>query len=71
MKNLTKLAGVGRKTANVLLSSFYNIPAIVVDTHVLRISQKLKITKNKNPNKVEQDLQKAIPKIIGVNFLFN
>ena len=58
---LVKLPGVGRKTANVVLSSIFNIPAIVVDTHVLRISYKLGLTREKNPVKVEYDLMKKLP----------
>ncbi len=62
IEKLVKLPGVGRKTANVVLSSIFNIPAIVVDTHVLRISFKLGLTSEKDPVKVEYDLMKKLPK---------
>ena len=59
---LTKLAGVGRKTANVIRGNIYDIPSIVVDTHVGRISRKLGLTKSEDPGKVEKDLEKCLPK---------
>jgi endonuclease-3 len=58
---LTTLAGVGRKTANVFLSE-YGKDAIGVDTHVSYISQKLNWTNNKNPHKIESDLQNLFPR---------
>lgn len=58
---LTKLPGVGRKTANVIRSHVFNIPSIVVDTHVKRISKKLGLTENDDPAKVEKDLMKLFP----------
>lgn len=62
MDDLVKLPGVGRKTANVVLGTAYGIPSgIVVDTHVARISQRLGLTNNKNPEKIEQDLMAVIP----------
>ena len=63
MNDLIKLPGVGRKTANVVLGNYYNkAEGIVVDTHVGRISQRTGLTKNKTPEKIEQDLMKIIPK---------
>ncbi len=59
---LTSLAGVGRKTANVIRGNIYDIPSIVVDTHVGRISRKLGLTKNEDPTSVEHDLEKVLPK---------
>ncbi len=59
---LTSLAGVGRKTANVIRGNVYNIPSIVVDTHVKRVSNKLGLTKNSDPVKIEFDLMKKLPK---------
>lgn len=59
---LTALPGVGRKTANVIRGNIYDIPSIVVDTHVGRISRKLGLTKNEDPVKVEKDLEKCLPK---------
>ncbi len=62
LNDLVGLPGVGRKTANVVLGSAFGIPGIVVDTHVSRISQRLNLTKNKEPVKIEFDLMKIIPK---------
>ena len=62
LKELTALAGVGRKTANVIRGNIYNEPSIVVDTHVKRISKKLGLTENEDPEKVEYDLMKVLPK---------
>ena len=62
IEDLTSLAGVGRKTANVIRGNIYNEPSVVVDTHVRRISQKLKFTENDDPEKIEQDLMKVLPK---------
>lgn len=59
---LTKLPGVGRKTANVIRGNIYDIPSIVVDTHVGRISRKLGLTDSEDPVKVEHDLEKVLPK---------
>lgn len=58
---LTTLPGVGRKTANVIRGNIYNIPSIVVDTHVKRISRKLGLTENDDPEKIEMDLMKVLP----------
>ena len=62
LEELTVLPGVGRKTANVIRGNIYNIPSIVVDTHVKRISYRLGFTKETDPVKIEFDLMKAIPK---------
>ncbi len=62
LEELTSLAGVGRKTANVIRGNIYDDPSIVVDTHVKRISKKLGFTKNDDPVKVEYDLMKVLPK---------
>jgi len=62
LNDLVTLPGVGRKTANVVLGSVFGIPSIVVDTHVSRISQRLELTANKDPVKIEFDLMKIIPK---------
>ena len=58
---LVKLPGVGRKTANVLVSVLFNIPAIAVDTHVFRVSNRLGLGRGKTPDEVEAKLKKAIP----------
>jgi endonuclease III len=62
LDQLVKLSGVGRKTANVVLGSAFNIPGMVVDTHVARISKRLGFTGNDNPVKIEYDLMEIIPK---------
>lgn len=62
MDQLIDLAGVGRKTANVIRGNIFNEPSIVVDTHVKRISKKLGITKEEDPVKIEYDLMKKLPK---------
>ena len=59
---LTSLAGVGRKTANVIRGNIYHEPSIVVDTHVKRISKKLGFTKEEDPEKIEYDLMRILPK---------
>lgn len=61
MEELTSLAGVGRKTANVIRGNIYNQPSIVVDTHVKRISRKLGLAKSEDPEKIEYELMKALP----------
>ena len=62
IEDLTSLAGVGRKTANVIRGNIYHEPSIVVDTHVKRISRKLKLTKEEDPVKIEMELMKVLPK---------
>ena len=62
LEELTALAGVGRKTANVIRGNVYNDPSVVVDTHVKRISRRLGFTENDDPTKVEMDLMKVLPK---------
>jgi endonuclease III len=60
--DLEALPGVGRKTANVVLNTAFKIPVIAVDTHILRVAQRLGFSKGKTPRKVEDDLMKIIPK---------
>lgn len=62
IENLTSLAGVGRKTANVIRGNIYHEPSIVVDTHVKRISRKLNLTGENDPEKIEMELMKVLPK---------
>jgi endonuclease-3 len=63
MDELISLPGVGRKTANCVLGGAYGIQSgIVVDTHVIRLSNRLGLTKNASPEKIEQDLMKLVPK---------
>ena len=62
IEELTALAGVGRKTANVIRGNIFHEPSIVVDTHVKRISKKLGVCKSDDPVKVEFELMKELPK---------
>jgi endonuclease III len=68
MEELTKLPGVGRKTANVVLGNAFDTPGLVVDTHVKRISNRLGLTKHQDPTKIEFDLEKVVPKRDWVEF---
>ncbi len=61
LEELIELPGVGRKTANVVLGAVFATPGVVVDTHVGRISQRLGLTDNKDPVKIEFDLMQVIP----------
>ena len=61
MEELLTLSGIGRKTANLMLGDIFGKPAIVTDTHCIRITGRLGLTKNKEPAKVEKDLIKLIP----------
>ena len=62
IEELTALPGVGRKTANVIRGNIYHDPSVVVDTHVKRISKRLGLSKSDDPEKVEQELMKVLPK---------
>jgi endonuclease-3 len=63
MEELRELPGVGRKTANVVLgNAFHRDEGIVVDTHVMRVSQRLRLTRHKDPEKIERDLMKLVSK---------
>jgi endonuclease III len=69
MDELLTLPGVARKTANVVLGTAYGLPTgVVVDTHVFRISHRLKLTSQKTPEKVEQDLIKLVPQERWISF---
>jgi endonuclease III len=69
MDELLTIPGVARKTANVVSGSWYKIPlGIVVDTHVMRITQRLELTKSTTPEKIEQDLMQLIPKSAWIDF---
>lgn len=61
MAELIKLPGVGRKTANCVLGAAFGVPGVVVDTHVKRLSIRLGLTENKNPDKIEKDIEKLLP----------
>jgi endonuclease-3 len=69
LEELVELPGVGRKTANVVLGTAFGIPTgVVVDTHVSRLSQRLGLTKNKQPEKIEADLIELLPKKEWIDF---
>ncbi|MCL4451105.1 MAG: endonuclease III [Candidatus Thermoplasmatota archaeon] len=68
IEDLTRIKGVGRKTANVVLADAFRIPAIAVDTHVQRISNRLGISRSKDPAVVERELSKMVPKDLWIGF---
>ena len=61
MEELTKLAGVGRKTANVVLGNCFGVPAIMTDTHLNRVSQRLGLVDSDKPEKIEAELKQIVP----------
>jgi endonuclease-3 len=62
MEDLLKLPGVGRKTANLVLGDIFGIPGVVVDTHAKRLSNRIGLSENEDPEKIEYDLMKVLPK---------
>lgn len=68
MEELLTLPGIGRKTANLMLGDVFGKPAVVTDTHFIRITGRLGLTKNKEPAKVEKDLLPLIPPEISSHF---
>ena len=72
LEDLTRLAGVGRKTANVVLGNAFGIPGIAVDTHVKRLSGLLGFTKQTDPDRIEYDLARIVPESdwTGLGHLF-
>jgi endonuclease-3 len=68
LDDLVKLPGIGRKTANVILGNAFDIPGIVVDTHVGRVAQRLGLTRQKDPVKIEFDLMPLMPQARWVKF---
>jgi endonuclease-3 len=68
MEDLLKLAGVGRKTANVIRGACFGLPAIIVDTHFSRTVQRLELTTEKTPDKIEYDLANKLPGKIQYRF---
>jgi len=68
MDELTKLAGVGRKTANVVLGNCFGEPAIMTDTHLNRVSQRLGLTDNDKPEKIEMELKEIVPDNLQVQY---
>lgn len=67
MEDLITLPGVGRKTANVVLSNAFGIPSFAVDTHVKRVTNRLALTKNTDPDKIEVDITSKIPKYLYIS----
>ena len=67
-KSLKSLAGVGEKTANVVLATAFNVPAIAVDTHVFRVSNRLGIANSKDVLKTQKQLEKNLPKDKWIKF---
>ena len=61
MEELTALAGVGRKTANLVLGDAFGKPSYVVDTHAIRLTNRIGLTDSSDPEKIEQDLRKIVP----------
>lgn len=68
LDDLISLPGVGRKTANIVLGNAFGRQTIGVDTHVMRLSQRLGLTKNTDPDKIEADLMKIVPAKLRVRF---
>ena len=69
METLTSLHGIGRKTANVILgNAFAKAEGIVVDTHVSRLTQRIGLTRQKTPEKIEQDLMTIVPRKDWIDF---
>ena len=68
LDDLVSLRGVGRKTANLVLGEAFGIPGIVADTHVVRLSQRIGLTENSDPVKVEFDLMEIVPKAEWTRF---
>ena len=68
LDTLVTLPGIGRKTANVVLGTSFGVPSIVVDTHVRRLSQRLGLTDETNPDKIEMDLRALLPESEWTHF---
>lgn len=68
VEDLVTLPGVGRKTANILLGNAFSVPAIGVDTHVMRLSFRMGLTRRKDPDRVEEDLSRIVPREQWVRF---
>jgi endonuclease III len=62
--------GIGRKSANLIIGLAFGKPAIIVDTHVIRVSQRIGFTKNKDPDKIEMDIRKVVPENLWTDFSF-
>jgi len=62
LEEMVTLPGVGRKTANLVLGEAFGVPGIVVDTHVRRVASRIGLTDSKDPDRIEQDLMRIIPR---------
>ncbi len=62
MEEMLKLPGVGRKTANVVLGAVFDVPGVVVDTHVKRLAFRLGLTDSQDPDKIEKDVESVLPR---------
>jgi len=60
--------GIGRKSANLIIGLAFGKPAIIVDTHVIRVSQRIGVSKNKDPDKIELDIRKIVPENLWTDF---
>jgi endonuclease-3 len=60
--------GIGRKSSNLIVGLAFGKPAIIVDTHVIRVSQRIGFTKNKDPDKIELDIRKVVPEHLWTDF---
>lgn len=67
---LVKLPGIGRKSANVIAGTWYKKPSVVVDTHFRRVSQRLGLTKQNNPEKIEYEIKNMVPSLKQTRFSF-
>jgi len=68
VEEMVKLPGVGRKTANMVLGGAFGLPAIVMDRHVLRVSQRIGLTKEEDPDKAELELREIVPRELWTEF---
>ncbi len=68
VETLTTIKGIGRKTANMVVGLAFGKPAIIVDTHVMRVSQRIGLTKQDEPDKIEADLKKIVPENSWTDF---
>lgn len=68
LEKLTSLPGIGRKTANLIMGDVYGKPAIIVDTHCIRLCRRIGLTTNTSPDKIEEDLRKILPPDESNNF---
>ena len=64
-EKLTSLPGVGRKTANLIVGDVYKKPAVVADTHLIRLTNRMGLVNTKDPKKVEMELKKILPPVYG------